>query len=184
MAFDPDKCNVLSITRNKTPIKYSYTLHGHQLEHADKANYLGVTIQSNLTWDSYINSISTKANKTLGFPHRNINISQRTGIQISSSIFTWICLFCMGSIHQDLAWTSSYPKNRHSYYHLDYPGTCTHFHTKYLKHAYNSDSNHSFRELYETGTISPWTLWRVTLFSHSNQLSHSLITSSSKLLYI
>jgi hypothetical protein len=31
MAFHPDKCNVLSITRNKTPIKYSYTLHGHQL---------------------------------------------------------------------------------------------------------------------------------------------------------
>jgi hypothetical protein len=32
MAFHPDKCNVLSITRNKTPITYSYTLHGHQLD--------------------------------------------------------------------------------------------------------------------------------------------------------
>ena len=78
MALHPDKCNVLSITRNKTPIKYSYTLRGHQLEHADKAKYLGVTIQSNLTWDSHINSISTKANKTLGFLHRNINISSTT----------------------------------------------------------------------------------------------------------
>jgi hypothetical protein len=53
------------------------------------------------------------------------------------------------------------------------------------QHAYTSDSNHSFRELYETGTATPpWTLWRVTLLSHSNQLYHSLITSSSKLLYI
>jgi hypothetical protein len=52
-------------------------------------------------------------------------------------------------------YVGSYPKNRHSYHHLDYPGTCTHSHTKYLKHAYNSDSNHSFRELYETGTVSP-----------------------------
>jgi len=43
MAFHPDDCHMLSITRNKTPIKYSYTLHGHQLEHADKAKYLGVT---------------------------------------------------------------------------------------------------------------------------------------------
>ena len=48
MAFHPDKCNVLSITRNKTPVKHTYTLHGHQLEHADKAQYLGATIQSDL----------------------------------------------------------------------------------------------------------------------------------------
>ena len=80
MVFHPDKCNVLSITRNKTPIKYSYTLHGHQLEHADKAKYLGVTIQSDLKWDtgSHINSITIKANKTLGFLRRNINISSTT----------------------------------------------------------------------------------------------------------
>ena len=78
MAFHPNKCNVLSITRNKTPIKYSYTLHGHQLEHADKAKYLGVTIQSDLKWESHINSITTKANKTLGFLRRNINISSTT----------------------------------------------------------------------------------------------------------
>ena len=78
MVFHPDKCNVLSITWNKTPIKYSYTLHGHQLEHADKAKYLGVTIQSDLKWDSHINSITTKASKTLGFFRRNINISSTT----------------------------------------------------------------------------------------------------------
>ena len=78
MAFYPDKCNVLSITRNKTPITYSYTLHEHQLRHADKAKYLGVTIQSDLKWDSHINSITTKANKTLGFLRRNINISFTT----------------------------------------------------------------------------------------------------------
>jgi hypothetical protein len=52
--FYSDKCNVLSITRNKTPVKCPYTLHGHQLEHADKAKYLGVTIQSDLIWDSHI----------------------------------------------------------------------------------------------------------------------------------
>jgi hypothetical protein len=57
---------VLSITRNKTPVKYTYTLHGHQLEHADKAKYLGVTIQSDLKWDSHINNITTKVNNTLG----------------------------------------------------------------------------------------------------------------------
>jgi hypothetical protein len=32
-------------------------------------------IQSNIKWDSHINSITTKASKTLGFLRRNINIS-------------------------------------------------------------------------------------------------------------
>ena len=54
MAFHPDKCNMLPITRHKTPIKYSYTLHGHQLELVDIAKYMGVTIQSDLKWNSNI----------------------------------------------------------------------------------------------------------------------------------
>ena len=37
--------------------------------------YLGVTIQSDLKWDSHINNITSKANKTLGFLQRNMNIS-------------------------------------------------------------------------------------------------------------
>ena len=75
MAFHPDKCNVLSITLNKQPIKHTYTLHGHTLEHVDKAKYLGVTIQSDLKWHSHVNNIYNKANNTLSFLKRNINIS-------------------------------------------------------------------------------------------------------------
>ena len=55
-----------------------YTLHGHQLEHADKAKCLGVTIQLDLIWDSHINKITTKAKKILGFLRRNVNISSTT----------------------------------------------------------------------------------------------------------
>jgi myo-inositol-hexaphosphate 3-phosphohydrolase len=104
MAFHPDKCNVLSITRNKTPVKHAYTLHGHQLEHADKVQYLGVTIQSDLKWDSHINNITTKANKTLGFLRRNINISstkvKEQAYKILNSTITRMCLFCIGPIYQ------------------------------------------------------------------------------------
>ena len=45
IVFHPDKCNVLSITRNKTLVKYAYIQYGHQLEHVDKDKNLGVTIQ-------------------------------------------------------------------------------------------------------------------------------------------
>jgi hypothetical protein len=61
--------NYLSVIQNETPIQYPYTLHEHQLEHADKAKYLGVTIQSDLKWDSHINNITTKAKEKLGFLH-------------------------------------------------------------------------------------------------------------------
>ena len=45
-------------------------------------------------------------------------------------------------------------KQTYSYHQLDYPGTCTHSHTKYHQHAYSSDINHSSSEQYENGTVS------------------------------
>lgn len=75
MKFHPDKCQVLSITKKKDPICKNYTLHGHQLEHVTEAKYLGITITSDLKWDSHINNICQKANRTIGFLKRNLNIS-------------------------------------------------------------------------------------------------------------
>jgi hypothetical protein len=43
IAFHPDKCNVLTISHNKTPVKFKYCLHDHVLESVDKAKYLGVS---------------------------------------------------------------------------------------------------------------------------------------------
>ena len=48
MAFHPEKCNVLSITKKRNPIKFNYTLHGHSLEHVTSAKYLSCTITSDL----------------------------------------------------------------------------------------------------------------------------------------
>jgi hypothetical protein len=73
MAFHPDKCYVLTISRNKTPVKFKYCLHGHVLESVDQAKYMGVTISDDLKWESHIN-ICGKANMTLGFLRRNLNI--------------------------------------------------------------------------------------------------------------
>ena len=44
MAFHQDKGNVLTISRNKTPVKFIHCLHGHVLQSSDKAKYLGVAI--------------------------------------------------------------------------------------------------------------------------------------------
>ena len=74
MSFHPEKCNVLSISRKKQPIKNSYTLHGHELEHVNTAKYLGVSITSNMRWNQHISNICKKTNNTRSFFRRNLNI--------------------------------------------------------------------------------------------------------------
>ena len=74
MEFHPQKCSVLPITRSHNPIINSYHLHNHTLESVTSAKYLGVTLTKNLSWDTHIDQVCNKANKTLGFLRRNLKI--------------------------------------------------------------------------------------------------------------
>ena len=74
MKFHATKCNVLSITGNWTPIQADYELHEHTLSRVTSAKYLVVTITDDLKWDSHISEVCAKANRTIGFLRRNLNI--------------------------------------------------------------------------------------------------------------
>ena len=67
MAFHPDKCSRLSLTRSRNNEDHDYVLHGHTLATVSSAKYLGVTIQSNIGWEAHINNVCAKGNKMLGF---------------------------------------------------------------------------------------------------------------------
>ena len=71
---DPDKCNLISITQKRKPIHFTYKLHDHPLAKVEHSKYLGITLQSNLKWNKHINSITNKANQSLGFLKRNLKI--------------------------------------------------------------------------------------------------------------
>jgi len=75
MEFHPDKCQIIPITHNKKPVHNKYTLNGHVLQTTQNAKYLGLTVTSNLSWNTHIDNITCKANKTLGFVRRNIKVS-------------------------------------------------------------------------------------------------------------
>ena len=75
MSFHPDKCNLLPLTRSRDPTSHDYTLHGHTLSTVSSAKYLGVTIQSNASWDKHIDTTCAKANRVLGMLRRNLRIS-------------------------------------------------------------------------------------------------------------
>ena len=75
MEFHPEKCQVLTITRKRKPIVYNYTLQGHTLEHVETAKYLGITMTNDFRWNTHIDNITSKANQTLGFLRRNVQIN-------------------------------------------------------------------------------------------------------------
>ena len=52
-------------------IDASYTLEGTALENVESIKYLGVTIASDLKWNSHIRNVCSRANRTLGFLRRN-----------------------------------------------------------------------------------------------------------------
>ena len=74
MKFNASKCYVLRITNKKKPVLHSYTMHDQILENVDQSPYLGVQFTNTLKWDTHLNSILAKANKSLGFLRRNISI--------------------------------------------------------------------------------------------------------------
>ena len=77
MEFHPDKCSILRITRSKTPKIFDYKLHGQTLSSEPDTKYLGVTIDSHLSWNSHIDNVTKKANGSLAFLRRNLQISQQ-----------------------------------------------------------------------------------------------------------
>ena len=74
MEFHPGKCNVSTINKKANRVKYQYNLHGHILESVNIAKYLGCQITSDLRWSDHVNNICGKANRTLGFLRRNLNV--------------------------------------------------------------------------------------------------------------
>ena len=62
MAFNPDKCEHIRITNKKKIVQSTYMIHGQVLKETTKANYLGVTIDKTLSWNSHIDMVTKRAN--------------------------------------------------------------------------------------------------------------------------
>ena len=72
MSFHPQQCQLLRITRKKSPVKASYVIHGHTLAETDTAKYLGVSLHKHSYWSPHVNATAKKANETRAFLQRNL----------------------------------------------------------------------------------------------------------------
>ncbi len=77
MSFNPDKCEALRVTNKRKTYPATYSIRGQELKQVDSAKYLGVDIDSKLTWNSHIDCITKKANGTKAFLQRNTSCCPR-----------------------------------------------------------------------------------------------------------
>ena len=84
MEFNAKKCYVLRVSHSKSIQHFSYTLNNTVLQETAAHTYLGVDLSHDLKWNTHVNRIAAKANKTLGFI-LVLNSNQRNGIQITGT---------------------------------------------------------------------------------------------------
>ena len=72
MEFHPGKCQTLRITNKIKPFFWTYKIHNIPISLVDSAKYLGVVIDSKLTWKKQYSSINQKCSSSLAFIRRNL----------------------------------------------------------------------------------------------------------------
>ena len=73
MSFNPGKCESLRITNKQNKILFSYSIQDTLVKEVTQARYLGVTLNSKLTWSDHIVNITGKASSVYGFICCNFN---------------------------------------------------------------------------------------------------------------
>ena len=79
MAFHLDKSSTIRISRSRKPFTRNYSLKGHVLTTTeDSTRYLGVELQSNMTWNKHMDHTIKKGNSIIGFMRRNLKVSNES----------------------------------------------------------------------------------------------------------
>ena len=74
-----------------TYFPYDYKFNNNSREHVTQAKDFGVTIASDLTWDTHINAILGKANRMLAFLRHTSIVLFTTDLSHVRKIIYWLC---------------------------------------------------------------------------------------------
>ena len=71
MTFSVKKSKLMHITREKQPFRSSFTLNGSVIQEVYEFCDLGLLTNHHLSWNSYVDAITNKANRILGLLRRS-----------------------------------------------------------------------------------------------------------------
>jgi len=78
MSFNVKKCVMMRITNARSNIIHGdYQMKGEKLDWDDCVTYLGIKLNSHLTWSTHIKHITAKARRNLAFIRRNLHQSPK-----------------------------------------------------------------------------------------------------------
>ena len=72
MNLQPQKCELLCISNKRLPLKFDCVLGDFQLCWRTSIRYLGVCINSTLSWNDHCSKIAAKATRVFNFLRRNL----------------------------------------------------------------------------------------------------------------
>ena len=81
--FNASKWKVLTVSSKKKPITFAYHLGSTNLHHVQEEKDLGVIMTGNLSWNSHIQSITSKANKLLGLLRRTCPLLTNVRVRLT-----------------------------------------------------------------------------------------------------
>ena len=68
-----DRCEVIRITYKRNPLAHDYDIHGTKLQTVKNTKYLGMTISSDLSWNTHVDTTAKMATTSLNFLKRNLH---------------------------------------------------------------------------------------------------------------
>ena len=77
MEFHPSKCQVVCITNKRKPTSSTYSIHGLILEEVHSAKYLGLNVDTKLSFNTHVDITTKKANSIRALLQRNFSSCSR-----------------------------------------------------------------------------------------------------------
>ena len=97
--LNTSKCGCFYAFHKRKPFTYKYSINGIPLLWHSSVKYLGICIQSHLSWSNHCRMIFARANRSLSFLHHSLWGTKVSGLQTFGTSLVRVCMSSVASIY-------------------------------------------------------------------------------------